>query len=150
MPAPAPTSTQLGSGSSRPTAPYPYSPTSPTPSSATPGQQQSGAASGHIGNVVLAKNLDRAPKAVQIQALELLRTRRIFTRTAVQTAPKQFLFMAVVGAESGGQARVTSHLNDHLYLAHWHDPEDGFAHLDEEWGGGGRRRRRGRQRINGV
>ena len=88
-----------------------------------------------IANVILAKNLDRAPRAVQIQALELLRTRRIFTRTSVQTAPKQFLFIALVGASSGGQARVTPHLNDFFYLGHWHDPEeDGFPHLEEALG----------------
>ncbi|KAK4147160.1 uncharacterized protein C8A04DRAFT_24956 [Dichotomopilus funicola] len=86
-----------------------------------------------IANVILAKDLDRAPRAVQIQALELLRTRRIFTRTSVQTAPKQFLFIALVGASSGGQARVTPHLNDFFYISHWHDPDDhGFPYLDEE------------------
>lgn len=84
-----------------------------------------------IANVVLAKNLHRAPYAVQIQALELLRTRRIYTRTAVQAAPKTFLFVPVLGAESGGQARVARHLNDHFFLAHWHDPEDGFANLED-------------------
>lgn len=84
-----------------------------------------------IANVVLARDLDRAPRTVQIQALELLRTRRIFTRTSVQAAPKQFLFLAVLGADSAGQARVTEHLNDFFYIAHWHDPEDGFARLDE-------------------
>lgn len=80
--------------------------------------------------MILAKNLDRAPKDVQIQCLELLRTRRILTRTSVQTAPKQFLFVAVL--ESGGAARLVSHLNDLFYVSHWHDPEDGFAHLEEE------------------
>ncbi|KAK5658507.1 hypothetical protein OQA88_1899 [Cercophora sp. LCS_1] len=85
-----------------------------------------------IANVILAKHLDRAPRAVQIQALELLRTRRIFTRTNIQTAPKQFLFVAVVGATSGGCAHVSPHLNDFFYLAHWHDPEEGFDYLDEE------------------
>ncbi|KAK0614114.1 hypothetical protein B0T14DRAFT_437318 [Immersiella caudata] len=87
-----------------------------------------------IAHVVLAKHLDRAPRAIQIQALELLRTRRIFTRTSVQTAPKQFLFISVLSATSGGRAHVTSHLNDFFYLAHWHDPEDGFDYLDEEYG----------------
>lgn len=87
-----------------------------------------------IANVVIARDLDKAPKAVQIQALELLRTRRIFTRTSVQTAPKQFLFIAVLGAGSGGEARVTDHLNDFFYLAHWHDPLDGFAYLEEREG----------------
>ncbi|KAI0112693.1 hypothetical protein F4776DRAFT_346490 [Hypoxylon sp. NC0597] len=83
-----------------------------------------------IANVILAKNLDRAPKDVQIQCLELLRTRRILTRTSVQTAPKQFLFVAVL--ETGGAARLVSHLNDLFYVSHWHDPEDGFAHLEEQ------------------
>ncbi|KAI1645561.1 uncharacterized protein F4817DRAFT_342989 [Daldinia loculata] len=83
-----------------------------------------------IANVILAKNLDRAPRDVQIQCLELLRTRRILTRTSVQTAPKQFLFVAVL--ESAGAGRLVSHLNDFFYVSHWHDPEDGFAHLEEE------------------
>ncbi|KAL2207614.1 hypothetical protein CC79DRAFT_1272677 [Sarocladium strictum] len=85
-----------------------------------------------IANCVLARNLDRAPQAVQIQALELLRTRRIFTRTSVQTAPKQFIFVPVLEATSGGAARVTKHLNDFFFIAHWHDPEDGYVNLEEE------------------
>ncbi|KAH7318350.1 hypothetical protein B0I35DRAFT_431886 [Stachybotrys elegans] len=93
------------------------------------------AASSHIANVVLARNLDRAPLAVQIQALELLRTHRIFTRVSVVTAPKQFLFIPVLEAESGGKARVAKHLNDFFSIAHWHDPEDGFVNLEEADGG---------------
>ncbi|KAF5019713.1 hypothetical protein F66182_8282 [Fusarium sp. NRRL 66182] len=108
---------------SRPSTSHPR--TSPSP--LTPG----GAFSSRIANVVFAKNLDRAPQAVQIQALELLRTRRIFTRTSVQTAPKQFVFIPVLEAASGGEARVTAHLNDFLYIAYWHDPQDGFVNLDE-------------------
>ncbi|KAI8625351.1 hypothetical protein F5Y19DRAFT_268255 [Xylariaceae sp. FL1651] len=115
------------------------------PSSLSPNNAQSTAASSsaahapqqqqqqqQIANVILARDLDHAPKAVQIQCLELMRTRRIFTRTAVQSCPKQFLFIAVLAAESVGEARLTKHLNDHFYIAHWHDPEDGFAHLEEE------------------
>lgn len=85
-----------------------------------------------IANCVLARNLDRAPQAVQIQALELLRTRRIFTRTSVQAAPKQFIFVPVLEAESGGAAHVTKHLNDFFFIAHWHDPEDGYINLEEQ------------------
>lgn len=85
----------------------------------------------HIAQCVLAKNLDRAPQAVQIQALELLRTRRIFTRTSVQTAPKQFIFIPVLESATGGTARVTKHLNDFFFIAHWHDPNDGYANLDD-------------------
>ncbi|KAG7288837.1 hypothetical protein NEMBOFW57_005196 [Staphylotrichum longicolle] len=121
-----------------------YFPISPSPRIGGPMSSSSPAVGGtsssqilqpRIANVILAKDLDRAPRAVQIQALELLRTRRIFTRTSVQTAPKQFLFIALVGAASGGQARVTPHLNDFFYLGHWHDPdEDGFPYLEEELG----------------
>ena len=92
----------------------------------------SGTTSSKIANFVIAKDLDKAPQAVQIQALELLRTRRIFTRTSVQTAPKQFVFVPVLSAERGGGARVTKHLNDFFFVGHWHDPEDGFVNLEEE------------------
>ncbi|PHH76899.1 hypothetical protein CDD80_1117 [Ophiocordyceps camponoti-rufipedis] len=84
-----------------------------------------------IANCVLARDLDRAPRAVQIQALELLRTRRIFTRTSVQAAPRQFVFLPVLKAAFAGEARVTPHLNDFLAVAHWHDPDQGFANLDD-------------------
>ncbi|KAI6785076.1 uncharacterized protein J7T54_008170 [Emericellopsis cladophorae] len=85
----------------------------------------------HIANFILARNLHSAPHAVQIQALELLRTRRIFTHTAVHAAPKQFLFLPVLGAERGGAARVTKHLNDYMFIGHWHDPEDGYVNLED-------------------
>ncbi|KAJ2906629.1 hypothetical protein MKZ38_000884 [Zalerion maritima] len=91
------------------------------------------AAAGEVANVVLAKNLDLAPKAVQIQALELLRTRRLFTRSNVLVAPRSFLLIAVLSAPFGGEARLTPHLNDFFYLAHWHDSDDGFMNLEAEW-----------------
>ena len=96
----------------------------------TPGG--SSTASPQIANFVIARHLDRAPHAIQIQALELLRTRRIFTRTTVQVAPKQFVFVPVLAAASGGRARVTPHLNDFLSIAHWHDPEHGFVNVEEQ------------------
>jgi MoxR-like ATPase len=82
---------------------------------------------------VLARSLDRAPKAVQIQALELLRTRRIFTRTAVQPAPRPFLLVAVLADDDGDgkAAALTPHLNDFFYLSHRHTPADGLANLEE-------------------
>lgn len=114
-----------------PTSPTHHLPSSPL----TPTSPIGGSSHSQIANVILAKNLDQAPKAVQIQALELLRTHRIFTRTSVQTAPKTFMLVAVLGAESGGEARVTPHLNDFFYVAHWVDPdEEGFAHLNGDDG----------------
>lgn len=89
-----------------------------------------------IAELVLARNLDRAPKAVQIQALELLRTRRVFTRTAVQAAPKTFLFVPVLTTGRARNARrttmgLTPHLNDLFFISHYHDLEDGFPRLEE-------------------
>ncbi|KAB5575958.1 hypothetical protein GE09DRAFT_1281710 [Coniochaeta sp. 2T2.1] len=88
-----------------------------------------------IAPVILAANLDLAPKAVQIQALELLRTRRVFTRTSVHTAPKTFLFVAIVSDDhSGGDGGLSRWLNDWFYLAHAHSPEeDGYPNLEEEY-----------------
>lgn len=35
-------------------------------------------------------------------------------------------------AVTGGEAHVTPHLNDFFYLAHWHDPDDGFVNLESQ------------------
>jgi hypothetical protein len=83
-----------------------------------------------IANVIIAKNLDEAPKQVQIQALELMRTKRIYTRTSVQNAPKRFLFIALLAGGEG--PRLTKHLNDQMFISHFHDPEDGFPNLEED------------------
>ncbi|KAI9743146.1 MAG: hypothetical protein M1818_003441 [Claussenomyces sp. TS43310] len=82
-----------------------------------------------IANVVIAKNLDNAPKQVQIQALELVKTRRTFTHTSMQNAPKPFLLIALTSTGEG--PRLTTHLNDHMFISHFHDPDDGFPNLDE-------------------
>lgn len=106
-----------------------------------------------VANVVIAQNLNMAPEAVQIQALELLRTNRIFTTTAMQAAPRPFLLVAIVAAERGfrwdggdsaaqgptdeeGTAantapHMTAHLNDFFSMGHWHDPEYGYPNIEE-------------------
>ncbi|ORY15309.1 hypothetical protein BCR34DRAFT_183645 [Clohesyomyces aquaticus] len=81
-----------------------------------------------IANVVIAKNLDRATQQVQVQALELIRGKRNFTRTAVHAAPRPFLFIAL---NNTGTGRLTSHLNDHFFISHRHYPEDGLPNLED-------------------
>lgn len=79
-----------------------------------------------IADVVVAKNLNLAHQHVQIQALELIRGKRIFTRTAVHTAPKRFLFIALLPIDD--ETRLIPQLNDHMFLSHNHllgDEEDG-------------------------
>jgi len=82
-----------------------------------------------IANVIIAKNLDEAPIQVQIQGLELMRTRRVYTRTSVQNVPKRFLFIALLAGGEG--PRLTKHLNDYMFISHFHDPEDGFPNLED-------------------
>jgi hypothetical protein len=98
-----------------------------------PGSAGQSSATPTIAPVILAANLDTAPKAVQIQALELLRTRRVFTRTSVHTAPKTLLFVAIVSDDRPGEG-LNRWLNDWFYLAHAHSPEDGYPNLEEENG----------------
>ncbi|KAF2658937.1 hypothetical protein K491DRAFT_702587 [Lophiostoma macrostomum CBS 122681] len=81
-----------------------------------------------IANVVIAKNLNDASSEVQVQALELIRGKRNFTRTAVHAAPRPFLFIAL---NVSGTARLTTHLNDQIFISHKHQPEDGFANLED-------------------
>jgi hypothetical protein len=87
-----------------------------------------------MANVIIAKNLDEAPRQVQIQALELMRTKRIFTRTSVQNAPKRFLFVALLAGGEG--PRLSKHLNDYMFISHFHDPEDGFPNLEDMYDDG--------------
>ncbi|KFY84624.1 hypothetical protein V500_09159 [Pseudogymnoascus sp. VKM F-4518 (FW-2643)] len=83
-----------------------------------------------IASVIIAKDLDEAPKQVQIQALELIRTKRIFTHTSVQSAPKRFLFIAVIAGGEG--PRLAEHLNNHMFISHFHSHEDGYPNIDEQ------------------
>lgn len=89
--------------------------------------------------MVIVRNLDQAPTKVQIQVLELMRTRRIFTRIDMQSAPRHFLIVALLGderSEGGAAPRVefdalNKHLRDFLFISHWHDLDDGLPNLEE-------------------
>ncbi|KAK5119099.1 hypothetical protein LTR62_000310 [Meristemomyces frigidus] len=80
-----------------------------------------------IADVVIATNLDLASESVQVQVLELLRTKRVFTRLAMHSATKDFLLLAIVSKRG---ARLGHHLNDMFGLSHHHEAEDGFLHLE--------------------
>ncbi|KAK5129825.1 hypothetical protein LTR08_002802 [Meristemomyces frigidus] len=79
-----------------------------------------------IADVVIAHHLDQAAANVQVQTLELLRTKRIFTRTSMHLAPRAFLFVVVL---SQPDARLAHHLHDMFALAHTHDEEAGLPRL---------------------
>lgn len=67
-------------------------------------------------NIVIARNLDKTERNVQIQALELMRSRRIYSRTAVHATPKRFLFIALLEDSIPGPPFLTPHLNDQFFV----------------------------------
>ncbi|KAL1966886.1 hypothetical protein VTN77DRAFT_3851 [Rasamsonia byssochlamydoides] len=87
-----------------------------------------------VVNVVIAKNFNRTRDDIQIQALELLRSRRIFTKTAVHGTPKVFLFIAVIASDESSSRKLplNRHLNDHLFLSHVHEPQHGYPNLEDD------------------
>lgn len=74
-----------------------------------------------IADVVITTNLDLASESVQVQALELMKSQRIFTRTAMHTAPKNFMMLAIA---SQAGARFSLHLNDMFCMSHFHSSEE--------------------------
>ncbi|KAI9777828.1 MAG: hypothetical protein M1839_008505 [Geoglossum umbratile] len=86
-----------------------------------------------VGNIIVVKNLNLACAQVQIQALELMRKKRILTRTAVHAAPKRFLLIALL-SNSGLDSTLVPHLSDHFFISHYHSSSDGFPNLDEASG----------------
>ncbi|KAK8157316.1 hypothetical protein IWX90DRAFT_391261 [Phyllosticta citrichinensis] len=82
-----------------------------------------------IANVVIAKNLNQSRSQVHIQALELIRNKRIYTRNAVHAAPKRFVFIVLLAPDSTDELDV--HLRDQIFISHYHQPEDGLPNLDE-------------------
>ncbi|OAP62871.1 hypothetical protein AYL99_02098 [Fonsecaea erecta] len=83
-----------------------------------------------VVNVIIAKDFNLAHEDVQIQALDLIRKRRIYSRTTVHLAPPIFLLLPLVAASSQ-HIRLNKHLNDRIFMSHTHVPEDGFPNLEE-------------------
>lgn len=75
-----------------------------------------------IADVIVAKNLNITHPQIQIQALELIRGKGIFTKSAVDTTPKRFLFIALLPADDG--PRLIPQLNDHMFISHNHSGQD--------------------------
>ncbi len=62
-----------------------------------------------VVNVVIAKDFNHACHDVQIQVMELMLNRRIFSRTTVHHVPATFLFLPIVGSSSK-HIRLNYHL----------------------------------------
>ncbi|KAF4553810.1 AAA lid domain-containing protein [Elsinoe fawcettii] len=75
-----------------------------------------------VADVVVAKNLNQADHYVQIQALELVRTGRMYTHTAMHSTGKNFLLIAL--NEFDSPVPMSRHLNDLFAIAHHHQAAD--------------------------
>ncbi|GFG19527.1 hypothetical protein IFM5058_10185 [Aspergillus udagawae] len=85
-----------------------------------------------VVDVVIAKNFNYVDEDIQLHALELMRSKRLNTNHGPIEAPPDFLFVPLVVRSSDQlHPRLNHHLNDHLILSHYHDPTDGYVHLEE-------------------
>ncbi|CCU75167.1 hypothetical protein BGHDH14_bgh01985 [Blumeria hordei DH14] len=82
-------------------------------------------------NVIIAKNLNQAPRQIQMQALELMKTKRLYVQAELYTAPKRFLVIAALaGVED---LSLMKHLNDYMFISHFHHFKDEFSNLEESY-----------------
>ncbi|KAL2838826.1 hypothetical protein BJY01DRAFT_219760 [Aspergillus pseudoustus] len=87
-------------------------------------------------DTVIAKNLDHASETIQLEALELMRSKRLPTETGILEAPAHFLFVPVIARDAGQvRPKLNTHLIDHLIISHFHEADDGYAYLedDDDW-----------------
>ncbi|KAL3474126.1 hypothetical protein BJX99DRAFT_260684 [Aspergillus californicus] len=86
-------------------------------------------------DVVIAKNLDLASESVQLEVLELMRSKKLVLGDDTLEAPAHFLFVPVIVHDSGQvYPKLNAHLNDNLIISHLHDADDGYVYLeDDDW-----------------
>ncbi|RKF72196.1 hypothetical protein GcM1_249258 [Golovinomyces cichoracearum] len=82
-----------------------------------------------IVKVIIAKNLNRASQNVQLQALELMRTGIVTSKTSVNHASRQILFVLV--QEGRDCSSLMKHINDYIFISHLHHVEDELLNLEE-------------------
>ncbi|KAE8356730.1 hypothetical protein BDV28DRAFT_163745 [Aspergillus coremiiformis] len=89
-------------------------------------------ADNRVVNVVIAKNFDHVADMIQLQALELMRSKKLSTHNGFLEAPADFLFIPLVMRKSEhDQPTLNFHLNDHLIMSHFHGSRDDFVYLEE-------------------
>ncbi|KAL1304195.1 hypothetical protein AAFC00_000618 [Neodothiora populina] len=81
-----------------------------------------------VANIVVTKDLNLASHNVQTQALELIRTRRLFSHTAMHAASKDFLFVSL---QISSSPKLSRHLNDLFAISHHHSSEDTLYESNE-------------------
>ncbi|KAF2396827.1 hypothetical protein EJ06DRAFT_515697 [Trichodelitschia bisporula] len=80
-----------------------------------------------IANVIVGKHLNLAQQQVQVQVLELMRSKHNRMNDISYAAPEHFLFIALL---STAQMRRPVPRNDHFFISHIHSVEDGLTNLE--------------------
>ncbi|KAJ5894238.1 hypothetical protein N7495_005929 [Penicillium taxi] len=89
----------------------------------------------NVVNVIIAKNFNLVNDDLQVQALHLMRTRKLAIEMKILNAPADFMFLPLVARDSDQlQPLLKAHLNDNLLVSYFHDPMDGYMYLEEsDW-----------------
>ncbi|PYH54134.1 uncharacterized protein BO96DRAFT_343578 [Aspergillus niger CBS 101883] len=82
-----------------------------------------------VVNVVIAKNFNHVNDNIQREALELMHSKQLTTPAGVLEAPNNFLFLPLIVRDETHP--INPHLNDYLFISHFHDTEDGYVYLEE-------------------
>ncbi|KAM5430368.1 hypothetical protein McaMca56_005775 [Microsporum canis] len=86
---------------------------------------------GRVVNIIIAKNFDRISQSIQIQTLEILRSRRVCIKSAMYNAPNDFIFIPILSSSTQElSSRLNNHLNEHIFVSHYHDPSIGLVNLE--------------------
>ncbi|KAI1004428.1 hypothetical protein K3495_g3782 [Podosphaera aphanis] len=81
-------------------------------------------------NVIIAKNLDKAPQQVQLRALELIKTKQINLKTSAVLARYPSLLIALLVGREG--PRLNKHLNDAMFISHRYCPDSHFPTVESD------------------
>ncbi|KAJ5497113.1 hypothetical protein N7463_009100 [Penicillium fimorum] len=89
----------------------------------------------NVVNIVVAKNFNFASDDIQMHMLQLMRSRELVTETGTLSAPQDFLFIPLVARDFDQlQPPLKAHINDNLFISHFHGPEAGYTYLEEnDW-----------------
>ncbi|KAJ5695857.1 hypothetical protein N7536_006269 [Penicillium majusculum] len=88
-----------------------------------------------VVNIVVAKNFNFVSDDIQMHMLQLMRSRELVTESGTLIAPQDFLFIPLVARDFDQlKPPLKPHMNDNLFVSHFHSPEDGYTYLEEnDW-----------------
>ncbi|KAJ5977959.1 hypothetical protein N7501_001301 [Penicillium viridicatum] len=91
--------------------------------------------SSNVVNIVVAKDFNFVSDDIQMHMLQLMRSRELVTESGTLIAPQDFLFIPLVARDSDQlKPPLNFHMNDNLFISHFHSPEDGYTYLEEnDW-----------------